>query len=79
MPSKRRCLFRGTARGEHDEFVTAEARRQVAFADKATQALGDALQQLVARGMAVRVVDHLEVVEVEIEQRQRLVAAVPPP
>ena len=70
-----RGLFRRAPCGEHDELVAAEARRDVALPQQATHALGHAFQQPIARGVTVRVVDRLEVVQVEIEQRQRLVRA----
>ena len=47
------------------ELVAAEAGRGVAGAQAAAQALGDLDEQLVAGGVAERVVDRLEVVEVE--------------
>ena len=54
---------------EHGELVAAQARREVARLQRAAQAPGDGLQQLVADRMAERVVDRLEVVEVEEEDR----------
>ena len=47
------------------ELVAAHARDGVGLAHEHAQPLGDHLQQLVAGGMAERVVDGLEVVEVE--------------
>ena len=52
------------------EFVAAEARDGVGLAHAAAQPLGHDLEQLVADRMAERVVDALEVVEVEIEHRK---------
>ncbi len=61
---------------QHDaELVAAEARHQVALAHAAGEALGDVLQQQVAGLVAQRVVDQLEVVEVEEQQRELLVLA----
>ena len=63
------------ADGDRDrELVAAEARDQVAGAQHAPHALGDDLEQVVAGAVAERVVDHLEVVEVD-EQHRDLVAA----
>ena len=60
----------------HDgEFVAAEARHRVALAHAGRQALGHRHQQSIADGMAERVVDVLEVVEVETEDRHLAVAA----
>ena len=54
------------------EFVAAEPGRHVGLLETAAQALGDALEQLVADRMAERVVDALELVDVDIEHRQLL-------
>ena len=54
------------------EFVAAEPRDRVVLADRAADALRDGAEQLVADRMAERVVDALEVVEVEVEHRHRL-------
>ena len=52
--------------GLHDgELVAAKARHRVGFTDRGVQAPGDALEQLVADVVAQRVVDVLEVIEVE--------------
>ena len=53
---------------EH-ELVAAVAGEQVGGAAAAGEARGDLAQQLVARGVAERVVDDLEVVEVDVEHR----------
>ncbi len=55
------------------ELVAAEAGDQVALADQALDALGDRDQERVAGAVAERVVDDLEVVEVEEEDRGDLV------
>ena len=54
------------------EFVAAKPRDGVALAHRDANALRDDPEQLVADRMAERVVDALEVVEVEIEHRHRL-------
>ncbi len=53
------------ARQDHHELVAAQARDRVRFAHGSRQPLRDRLQELVARVVAERVVDALEVVEVE--------------
>ena len=50
---------------QHRELVAAEAGEHVGLAQAAAQQLGDAAQELVAGAVAERVVDVLEVVEVE--------------
>ena len=53
----------------HGELVAAEAGDHVAGAQHAAQALGDDLEQAVAGAVAERVVDDLEVVEVDEQHR----------
>ena len=62
---------------QHAELVAAEPRQRVAFAQARPQQRADLAQQLVAGGVAARVVDDLELVEVEVEHRvvARLVLA----
>ena len=57
-----------------DEFVAAHPRDRVGLADQAAQPVGDHLQQLVAGGMAERIVDGLELVEIEMVDRDHLLA-----
>ena len=71
-----RVFFGGDARDEERELVAAEARDRVALADVLLDALGDLAEQLVADGVAQRVVDDLEAVEVEEEHGEPLVVAV---
>ena len=58
-------LERFDRRLQNDELVAAEARDDVGVADGVAQPLGDRLQQHVAAGMAQRVVDLLELVEID--------------
>src|SRR5512139_2897213 len=51
------------------EFVATEARQAVALAHPALQQRADLAQQFVPRSVAAGIVDHLELVEVEITQR----------
>jgi hypothetical protein len=61
---------------EHDEFVAAEPRHEILRPQHLAQASRDRAQQLIAAGMAERVVDLLELVEVdEQEGRQRALIA----
>ena len=53
---------------EHHEFVAAEARDEILRPQHRAQTVGDRAQQLVAAGMAQRVVDLLELVEVDEQQ-----------
>ena len=55
----------------HDrEFVAAQPRHRVMLGDAFAEAAGDLFQQRVADGMAERIVDVLEVVEVETQHRK---------
>jgi hypothetical protein len=64
--------FRRDAAHEHGELVAAQARHGVVAARDRLQPLAEHPQQLIARGVALRVVDLLEAVEVEADDRQRL-------
>ena len=56
---------------QHDrEFVAAEARHRVGLADALLQTLGGLAQHVVAGLVAERVVDALEVIEIDDEQRE---------
>ena len=74
-PRRRRVdrVRRGDRVEDDGEFVAAEPRREVAFAERVAQALRRHAQQPVAGRMAVGVVDVLELVEVDAADRQ------PPP
>ena len=55
----------------HDgELIAAEARDEVLGADRLAQPIRDALQELVADQMSQRIVDALELVDVDIEDRE---------
>jgi hypothetical protein len=58
---------------QHAELVAAEAREHVRVADFALQQRRHLLEQLVAGDVAAGVVDHLELVDVDITQRVLLV------
>ena len=60
--------------GDDGELVAAEARHQILAAHDVAQPLGDAEDQLVADVMAERVVDVLEVIEVDVEHGGSLAA-----
>ncbi len=66
---------RHQGRQQHGEFVAAQARQGVAFAQALAQPRADGEQQFVADGVAERVVDDLEVIEVEAQHRQRFLGA----
>ncbi len=61
---------------EHHEFVAAEARHEILRAQHVAQPFGDGAQQLVAAGMAQGIVDLLELIEVDEQQRRQLLAVV---
>ena len=61
-------------REQQQEFVAADPRQHVGFAQIQPDPLGDLDQQRVADGVAVIVVDVLEIVDVEKRQREPAVA-----
>ncbi len=60
--------------GDDGEFVAAEASHQILAAHDAAQPLGDVENELVADVMAERVVDVLEVIEIDVEHGRRRAA-----
>ena len=54
---------------QNHEFVAAQARDDIVLARAFAQAFGNLDQQLVARGMAERIVDDLETVEIDEQHR----------
>ena len=60
---------------DHDELVAAQAPERVGAAHDAVEPRGDGLQQLVAGGVPERVVDGLEVVEIDEQGRDLRLAA----
>ena len=64
----------GGGRQQDRELVAAQARDRVAVADAVVQALGELDQQQVADVVAKGVVDLLEAVEIEQQERQGLAA-----
>ena len=56
---------------EHGELVAAEASRQVLRANRSTEPAGEFGQQLVTGTVTPRVVDRLEAIEVEVEDRRQ--------
>ena len=62
----------GRRRRQDAELVAAQPRDGVAVAQAVDEPLGDELEQLVAVLVAERVVDLLELVEVQHQERQRL-------
>ena len=61
-------------RHDDGEFIAAQTRDGIGFARAATQPLGNELQQFVADRMPERIVDTLELVEIEAKHRQALPA-----
>jgi len=62
--------------GDHDEFITADARQRVRATAHAIESQRQRAQDLIAGAVAKRVVDALEVVNVDRQHRDgRLVAA----
>ena len=73
-----RALAQGAGRQHDAELVAAGARQHVAGPQPGLRHQGEMLQAGVAGGVAVGVVDHLEAVEVDHEQREQLAAALGP-
>ena len=62
--------------GQHDgELIAADARDRVAITQRGLQALCRLLQELVSRGVTLRVVHQLEVIEVDEQHAERNVAS----
>ena len=61
-------------RGDHREFVAAKPRNEVAAAQRMRQAQGDVADELIADMVAERIVDVLEMVEIDIEHGRRCAA-----
>ena len=76
---RERCRIGGLRDADlHDrKLVATHARDRVRLPHQRAQPFGDHLQQLVAGGMAERVVDVLEVVEIEQVRRHFLAALGP--
>ena len=62
-------LFHGAVFKDDCEFVTPQASKGVERADRVPQQLADLLQQLVPDGVTTRIVDQLELVQIDIQQR----------
>src|SRR5450756_2538753 len=60
---------------DHRELVAAEPGDVIGFPDAAPEAAGHRLQQFIADMMSERVVDALELVDVDIEQSELLAPA----
>jgi hypothetical protein len=70
-----RCPVERGVRQERDELVPRVSRRDVVAAKVPAKDLGDLDEDIVALEVAVGVVDQLEMVDVDDEQRQRLVGS----
>jgi len=71
----RRAILAVYAFEQHDEFIAAQARQGVAFAQARRQLPGHLLQQFVAHMVAQGVVDVLEAVQVDEQHGQLLLVA----
>ncbi len=66
--ARRRFLYLGDQDGK---FVAAESRDQAPAGDRSLQLIGDLADQAVARRVATGIVDVLELIEVDEQQRAR--------
>src|SRR5258708_20688602 len=77
--SQHKLQLRQCALGkENEEFVAAQAHRQVGAPDDLIQTGGKFPQYLVTGGMAVGILDLLETVQVQREDRERVSLSLPP-
>ena len=58
----------------HRELVAAESSQEIAIRDDVSDTARHRLQQLVSNAVTERIVDDLEVIEIEVEQKDRLVS-----
>ena len=65
----------GDLLGEHDELVAPEARHGIRIADRLREAARQRLQDFVAGGVAERVIDVLEPVEIHEQERDGTIVA----
>ena len=70
-------VFERGFREQDRELFAAEARDEIARAHRRSQHLGDPAEHDVARGMAVRIVDMFEVIDVEHRDRQAAARCAP--
>ena len=70
MRRVRRTFHAGLNDGE---FVAAEARGNIVFSEAAAQATRDRLQELIANRMPQGIIDTLEFVDVDVQNRQPFV------
>ena len=63
------CHFLGAMFEQQTKLVTAQAAERVVMAHVGTQQIRDLAQQLVARRVSAGIVDHLELVQVDVAQR----------
>src|SRR5690606_5891242 len=64
-------LVHRAALEQHAELIAAEPREGISPADLGLQQSADLLQQLVARTVPARVVDNLELIEIDVEDGVR--------
>jgi hypothetical protein len=76
-PPRQHCRVLGLSqlRQDQGELVTAQARHCVACANAGVEPLRDFFQEPISGGVAERVVDILEVVEIEQQERNSPVMA----
>ncbi|MCR6646265.1 MAG: hypothetical protein NVV62_18010 [Terricaulis sp.] len=55
---------------QHGKFIAAKARGEAIVTDAILQARGDHLQQLIANGVAMHVIDRLEAIKIDEQKRE---------
>ncbi len=72
---ERERRFPARTRQQQAEFIATQPAHGAAFAGKPLHAPGDLADEFITGGMAAAVIDHLELVEVEVQQRGLATAA----
>ena len=62
---------------QNPEFVAAQARERIADSNPGLQHAGDLLEQLVPGGVTASIVDQLELIQVEVQQRVAAIRVLP--
>ncbi len=68
-------FFRAAFRQQSHEFVAAQAHGKIRAANGALQSIGESLQQSIARGVAVLVVNLLQAIEIHQQNGERAAVA----
>ncbi len=70
-----KCLFAGGLLEDNGELVAADPREDARVAQPVAEQLCDGFQEVVAGGVAIRVVGRFEVIDIEAQQRAAVAVA----